>query len=270
MALSDLSPPLLQTGFVVLAICMLLQGIPAMRRMREFTSSARRLSAYKSGALSLWTMALGAVLLAGPVELLTVRPTGAGMAWLAGSLLASAVAAVVVAAYFSLAFGPALHCMWRPAARQKYCAGIETLRFMLPVSSSERLWWILVSISAGVCEELFFRGFMPKFLSGELHGVWTMAPAAAWLLSSVLFGLCHFYQGAGGIVRTAVGGLMFSLLAILTGHLLLPIVLHILVDLAVLWMYRPETDDPAAAARLIQGCTPEHVAGGVRHGSVHT
>ena len=57
-------------------------------------------------------------------------------------------------------------------------------------------------------------------------------------------------------IRTALGGLMFSLLAIVSGNLVLPIVLHVLVDLAVLWVYHPQLDSPATAARLVQGCPP--------------
>jgi membrane protease YdiL (CAAX protease family) len=126
----------------------------------------------------------------------------------------------------------------------------------LPVSDSERRWWVLVSIAAGVCEEVVFRGFLMQFLEGQLHGGWRLDPTAAWLLSSLIFGCGHFYQGAAGIARTALAGLMFGLLAIVSGNLLLPIVLHVLVDMAVLWVYRPQLDNPDAAARLVQGCDP--------------
>lgn len=252
---------MLQSGFFVFAILVVLLGIPAMRRMREFTSSAMRLSVYRSGVVSLWTLALGASMFLYPGDLLVLEQTGGAMQGLESSALLVAVAALVCAAYFSLAIIPALHCRLRPLARHNYRAGLENLQFLLPVSSSERRWWILLSISAGICEEIYFRGFMPQFLSGQLHGGWAMAPVGAWLLSSLVFGLCHLYQGAAGILRTAVAGLMFSVLAVLTGNLLLPIVLHVLIDLAVLWMYQPQSDHPEAAALLIRGCTPADAAG---------
>jgi hypothetical protein len=59
-----------------------------------------------------------------------------------------------------------------------------------------------------------------------------------------------------GLVRTTLAGLQFGLLAIVSGSLLLPIVLHAMVDVVVLWMYRPQLDNPGAAARLVHGCDP--------------
>jgi membrane protease YdiL (CAAX protease family) len=260
MSFFDLSPTVMQSGLVALAVFLMLRDIPVLRRLKLFTSSAIRLSIYRSGTLSLWLLAFGALLLSSPGDLWLVRQAGAGMAWLTDSTLALTAAVALSAAYFCMAFAPGLHCRVRPAARRKYHAALRPLQFMLPVSASERRWWILVSITAGVCEEVFFRGFLPQFLSGELHGGWKLEPAGAWLLSVLIFGMGHSYQGAAGIVRTAVGGLMFSVLAIVTGNLLLPIVVHALVDLSVLWMYRPQSDDPAAAALLIQGSAPAEVA----------
>lgn len=256
MAQLDLYPAIWQTGFVVLTIALLHHEARATRGLRAFTSSARRLSVYRSGVVSLWILALGAILLVSPTGLATVRPAASALTWLAASALTVTIAAVVSVAYFALAFGPALHCRLRPAARPRYQAAVKPVTFMLPVSDSERRWWVLVSISAGVCEEAFFRGFLPQFFSGDLHGGWHMDSAAAWLFSALAFGIAHLYQGAAGVARTAVAGLMFSLLAISTGNLLLPIVIHVLVDLSLLWVYRPQADDPAAAALLIQGCAP--------------
>lgn len=58
------------------------------------------------------------------------------------------------------------------------------------------------------------------------------------------------------MARTTLGGLAFGLLAILSGGLLLPIVLHALVDIVVLGLYHPRHDNPDAAQRLMQGCDP--------------
>lgn len=74
----------------------------------------------------------------------------------------------------------------------------------------------------------------------------------AWLLSSLVFGLAHVYQGVAGVIRA-------TLVAIFTGQLMVPILLHALFDLQMLWMYRPANDDPDMAEKLMQGCTPSEL-----------
>ena len=75
------------------------------------------------------------------------------------------------------------------------------LHWMMPVSRSERNWFVgPVAWSAGVCEELLFRGFLIYFLDTYLGLI------GAVVLSSVAFGLMHFYQGVFNVVRTALIG----------------------------------------------------------------
>jgi membrane protease YdiL (CAAX protease family) len=84
-----------------------------------------------------------------------------------------------------------------------------------------------------------------------------MSLVFAWLVSSIVFGLGHIYQGWAGVCRTTVAGLAFGMLSILTGNLALPILLHFLADLQLLAMYRPALDAPEEAAALIAGCNSE-------------
>ncbi len=165
------------------------------------------------------------------------------MGWLLESPVTSTGAIVLATVYFSAGLWPGLHCMLQGSARAKYRAALLSLQYLLPVSTHERRWWVAVSISAGVCEEVFFRGFLPQFLTGQLHGSWSLDPTAAWLSGAVAFGLCHFYQGISGVLRTTLAALMFSLTAILSGSLLLPMVLHVLLDMAILTLYRPLLDE---------------------------
>ena len=93
------------------------------------------------------------------------------------------------------------------------------------------------------------------YLSGLLAGGVALGVLGAWLVSSMLFGLAHVYQGVAGVIRATIAGLLLGLVAILTGQLILPILLHALFDVQMLWMYRPADDDPDVAEKLIQGCT---------------
>ncbi len=242
-----LTPALLQGTLVGLVIAALLGDAVRMRRLKERTSAAGRLAAFQTTTAGLWAAALLALPLAMPHDLFAVRITGGALACLLASPVASTASLALATLYFALALAPGLHCVLKPAARQTYSAALASLRYMLPVSPHERRWWVAVSISAGICEEVVFRGFLPQFLTGQLHGEWTLDPLVAWLLSALAFGLCHAYQGAAGVVRTTLAALMFSVVAMLSGSLLLPVVLHILVDLAVLPLYRPLLDNRVAA-----------------------
>lgn len=107
------------------------------------------------------------------------------------------------------------------------------LAFFLPQSAPERAWFAAVSVSAGICEELVFRGFLIQYFAHPpLHfPAWLAVVAAA-----VVFGVDHGYQGVGGILTTTVLGLIFALLFILTGHLWVVMVLHATIDLRIVWL----------------------------------
>jgi CAAX amino terminal protease family. len=99
--------------------------------------------------------------------------------------------------------------------------------FMVPRTGEEQLLFALVSITAGFCEELVYRGWLWRFF-GDLTGHLWMAV----LLSAVAFGLAHAYQGRAGCVQTGIAGLVFSL-PVLLAHSLVPSqVIHAGIDLA--------------------------------------
>jgi Type II CAAX prenyl endopeptidase Rce1-like len=100
----------------------------------------------------------------------------------------------------------------------------------------------LAGFTAGVCEETLFRGFLLHYLQVF---PWTLNLTLALLISSVIFGFNHLYQGAGGVAGSAIVGFLFGLLFLLTGNLLLPIIFHGVIDLRMLAILRPPTDTPS-------------------------
>jgi uncharacterized protein len=84
----------------------------------------------------------------------------------------------------------------------------QTVRFMLPQSHLEIFLWILTSITAGICEEIIFRGYFQKQFSA-----WTGSTPAGVLLSAAIFGAGHIYQGGRSAIIIAVYGLLFGILA---------------------------------------------------------
>lgn len=97
--------------------------------------------------------------------------------------------------------------------------------YLLPRTAIERRLFAGVSVTAGACEELFFRGLAPWLLS-----IW-MPPWLALAVATMLFGLAHAYQGPAGIPRTAIVGAVMALLAWWAGTIWPAILLHTIVDL---------------------------------------
>jgi len=101
------------------------------------------------------------------------------------------------------------------------------MSFMVPHTARELRTFHVVSLTAGICEEIVFRGFVIAYLIALL-GVpfW-----AAAVLSSIVFGLAHAYQGPIGFLRTAAVGGVMALLYGMTGSLWAPILVHIVIDM---------------------------------------
>jgi membrane protease YdiL (CAAX protease family) len=80
--------------------------------------------------------------------------------------------------------------------------------FLLPHRAGEFLVWIALSVSAGICEEAIFRGYLQ-----HQFAAFTRSAPAGIILSAIAFGAGHAYQGARMTILIAVYGLMFGLLA---------------------------------------------------------
>jgi len=107
-------------------------------------------------------------------------------------------------------------------------AGGDKVRRMLPYNSAERWGFAALAVTAGVTEEWIWRGFG----AAVLHAAWPQLPLAPTVIALALaFGWAHLYQGWSGVLATAVLGGLFAWLYLATGSLLLPMLLHVLVDL---------------------------------------
>lgn len=257
MATLNLPPSTLVTLFAcVIAFAFPFADLVKMRKLQRQTSAPARLSAYRFVIMLLWIAAAIAILLAPPRMLLTVPRAPGDFGWLYAHAWALGLSMLLAGLLVALIVAPGLQCLRDHKVRHTIAKAMQDMRFLLPVSKVERHWWLLLSVSAGVCEELVYRGFLLEFLRGRLDGGPQLGLTAAWLLSSIAFGTAHLYQGVTGIIKTTIVGLLLGMLAILTGSLLLPIICHVLFDAQVLWMYRPADDAPDQARLLIDGCEP--------------
>jgi membrane protease YdiL (CAAX protease family) len=128
--------------------------------------------------------------------------------------------------------------------RAKQTAGLGSLIYFLPHSRRELRYFYAVSITAGVVEEIVYRGFLIWYF-GMFMPLWL-----AVLVSSIGFGLAHSYQGLGGVLKVCVIGLIFAALYILTGSIIIPIIAHMIVDvlqgLAIIEVLGEQDATPAA------------------------
>src|ERR1700728_1530956 len=120
--------------------------------------------------------------------------------------------------------------------REKTLGAFKRLAFILPVTREERARFAAVSITAGVCEEVWYRGFLIRYLSDF---PWHAGLLTALGISSIAFGMAHGYQGLAGILGTALLGAFMAVIFVVTGSLWLPIALHAIIDLRVLFLLRP-------------------------------
>lgn len=95
---------------------------------------------------------------------------------------------------------------------------IESMRkqlgFLAPVTNLELAVWFGVSWTAGFCEEIIFRGYLQRQFSAMAGSTF-----AGVMLSAIVFGASHGYEGPARMILIAVYGLMFGLLAWWRGSL---------------------------------------------------
>jgi membrane protease YdiL (CAAX protease family) len=89
-----------------------------------------------------------------------------------------------------------------------HSASNDVLRNMVPHTGLEDAAYLLLALSAGICEEMIFRGYLQHQFTA-----WTSSAAAGIAVQGVLFGLAHAYQGLTMIIVIAVYGCMFGSLA---------------------------------------------------------
>lgn len=102
---------------------------------------------------------------------------------------------------------------------------MSRLEALLPHTPDEFRRFAGLGITAGIGEELFYRGFLIWYLSQ-----WMDVLAAA-ALSSVIFGVGHAYQGMKGIVQTTLLGAFLAGVYLVSGSIYPCMLIHALMDL---------------------------------------
>jgi uncharacterized protein len=84
----------------------------------------------------------------------------------------------------------------------------KTLGFIVPQGPIEVAAYIALTLSAGFCEELIYRGYFQRQFRA-----WTSSTAFAIIAQGVLFGASHGYQGWRFMLLIALYGCLFGIMA---------------------------------------------------------
>jgi membrane protease YdiL (CAAX protease family) len=79
---------------------------------------------------------------------------------------------------------------------------------LIPTTGLELVGWIVVSVTAGFCEDYFFCGYSTAQFAG-----WSRSRFFAIAAQAIFFGLCHAYYGMANMSAVTLLGLALGLLA---------------------------------------------------------
>ncbi|MBK5256005.1 MAG: CPBP family intramembrane metalloprotease [Vicinamibacteria bacterium] len=141
------------------------------------------------------------------IELFPPRAPSAS-SWFAGTIFLFAALAVV-----------------RPHWRRSIEEREPTWRLFAPTNRRERFMWVILSLSAGIGEELVWRGALPALLA-TLSG--SLIPAI--VLSVVSFALAHAIQGLRSVLAIGTIAVAFHAVMFISGSLYVGMVVHFVYD----------------------------------------
>lgn len=101
----------------------------------------------------------------------------------------------------------------------------ERSEFLAAIPEIPLHWTLPFALFVGIHEEIFFRGFLLSRLRTACR-----SNAAAIIITSVIFGLLHSYQGLAGVFQTGAIGLVLALVATYARTLWPVIIAHAVFD----------------------------------------
>ena len=93
-------------------------------------------------------------------------------------------------------------------ARLLKTAPNQAMRELLPHRGVEVALFLLLALTAGICEEIIFRGYLQKQFTAMIGNA-----GVAVVVQGIFFGAAHGYQGLKPMLIIAVYGCLFGLLA---------------------------------------------------------
>ncbi len=97
--------------------------------------------------------------------------------------------------------------------------------FYLPGTKKELNWFIVLSFTAGIGEEIIFRLFVFHFIT-DFGGIFI-----GFILTNLLFAFTHIGSGSKNMINTFILGLIFSASYYFSDNIWIAVLLHIVIDL---------------------------------------
>lgn len=205
------------------------------RRLKEklLAQQDARVTFYLRGIAAkwVWVLAVAVVLITAGQSLKAIglnAPTNVWLSW----------AWISVFLLFILGTVIGYHVLVRSPEQYEHIREEVAVK-LLPTTPMERWLWVAAAITAGICEEILYRGFLLYYLNLIFPGINAIIVI---LVTGLIFGLGHFYQGRQGVVVTGAMGALLMAAFVTTGSLYIPIIIHSLVDLRALFFVRPRED----------------------------
>ncbi len=151
------------------------------------------------------------------------------------SVLITCVVCSLIMGYFCLQLYQIQTSSDARAQYRKAAAAAGGTHYFMPQTQTEYRIFALLSVTAGITEEIIFRGFL----------IWAFATImpewAAATTSLAIFVFVHRYQGVQSLLPVTIVGGVMTMLYLASGSLYPVIAVHIVVDVlysAVVWRAR--------------------------------
>lgn len=213
---APISPPVARTfagafHLVLFGLVLPLAVFRAHRKMAKGTKAVPDPKIHFRGA----TIELASLM---TLSILVARVTGIDLLAFDRSKIVPGLAAGVAMYVAAVAF---TRPMWRRAVEKR----APIVRLFMPRDAGERAWWIVVSVLAGIGEEITWRCVQTQLLVPIVG-----AYAVAALLSAISFGGAHFLQGWRSCAVIVVFALGFQTIVWVSGSLFVAMAVHVAYD----------------------------------------
>ena len=123
-------------------------------------------------------------------------------------------------------------------SRAKTAKSIPDFRWIFPITRKEKSVWSLLSISAGITEEILYRGYLFYALAIVFPN---LSLIHILFISTLIFGVGHIYLGKE-VIKATILGLIFGIFYIVFDSVIPVIIIHIVQDLALRDIFEEEIE----------------------------
>jgi uncharacterized protein len=123
-----------------------------------------------------------------------------------------------------------LHSIKQVKKGQSIEEALEEGTPFLPRHPRELPAYLLMCLSAGIFEEIIYRGYLVTYFKPEYnHG--TGLPLLAICAPAVLFSLAHYYQGWQAVLKIFLLSVLLAIIFLLSQNILVVMLIHTVIDL---------------------------------------